>query len=201
MNRLSLVKLGGIAAVFAVTLCANHARAQSAYDRHVAFDNSLTTPGYYYSEGDVVSPSELELVDGKLPVDASTCVTPPNCLRLKWRSGKGGDWRVTLNLKRHYGGVDLAGDTLSFWAYSDEPLAADAAPRIFVVDGQGRRQPVDRAARKARRIAGGQVDPRHASVLDLCRPLRQHPRRRLRSGAPQDDHRSCRVWTTTRRIR
>jgi hypothetical protein len=141
VNRLSLVKLGGIAAVFAVTLCANHARAQSAYDRHVAFDNSLTTPGYYYSEGDVVSPSELELIDGKLPVDASTCVTPPNCLRLKWRSGKGGDWRVTLNLKRHYGGVDLAGDTLSFWAYSDEPLTADAAPRIFVVDGRGEGSP------------------------------------------------------------
>ena len=65
----------------------------------MAFDNSLTTPGYFYSDGDVVAPSELELANGKLPVEASTCVTPPNCLRLKWRSGKGGDWRATLNLE------------------------------------------------------------------------------------------------------
>src|SRR4029453_11936921 len=108
-----------VAVIFLATaLCAAAANAQSTYDRHVAFDNSLTTPGYYYSDGDVVPPSELELVNGKLPVEASTCVTPPNCLRLIWRSGKGGDWRVTLNLKRHYGGVDLSGDTLSFWAYS-----------------------------------------------------------------------------------
>jgi hypothetical protein len=131
-----------VAVIFLATvLCAHASNAQSTYDRHVAFDNSLTTPGYYYSDGDVVPPSELELVNGKLPVVASACVTPPNCLRLTWRSGKGGDWRVTLNLKRHYGGVDLAGDTLSFWAYSDGRLSADAAPRIYVTDGAGEGSP------------------------------------------------------------
>jgi exo beta-1,2-glucooligosaccharide sophorohydrolase (non-reducing end) len=125
----------------ATVLCTSAANAQSTYDRHVAFDNSLTTPGYYYSDGDVVPPSELELVNGKLPVVASTCVTPPTCLRFRWRSGKGGDWRVTLNLRRPYGGVDLSGDTLSFWAYSSGRLSADAAPRIYVTDGKGEGSP------------------------------------------------------------
>ena len=131
-----------VAVVFlAMVLCTAAANAQSTYDRHVVFDNSLTTPGYYYSDGNVVSPSDLELVSGKVPVDASTCLTPPNCLRLNWRSGKGGDWRVTLNLRRHYGGVDRSGDTLSFWAYSVAPLSADAAPRIYVTDGKGEGSP------------------------------------------------------------
>ncbi len=117
------------------------ARAQSRYDTHVAFDNSLTTPGYYYSTGEAVAPSELDLADGKFPVEASACLTPPNCLRLKWRSGKGGDWRVRFNLKHHYSNFDLSGDTLSFWAYANAPLPADAAPRIYVTDVKGEGSP------------------------------------------------------------
>jgi hypothetical protein len=110
--------------------------AQPHYDRHVAFDNSLTTPEYFYSSGEVVAPSDLELVKSKLPVDTTTCRTPPNCLRLKWRSGKGGDWRATLNLRHFYGNIDLAGDTLSFWVYSDATLPPAAAPRIYVTDSK-----------------------------------------------------------------
>jgi hypothetical protein len=117
------------------------AAAQSRYDAHVAFDNSLTAPGYCYSNGEVVAPSALDLAGGKFPVDASTCLTPPNCLRLKWRSGKGGDWRIRLNLKHHYSNFELSGDTLSFWAYTDAPLAADAAPRIYVTDTKGEGSP------------------------------------------------------------
>ncbi len=112
-------------------------RAQSSYDQHIAFDNSLTTPEYFYSTGDVVAPSALELTNGKLPVETSTCTTPPNCLRLKWLSGKGGDWHATLNFKHFYGNIDLAGDTLSFWAYSDRPLTPDTAPRVYVTDTNG----------------------------------------------------------------
>jgi hypothetical protein len=112
-------------------------RAQSRYDEHVAFDNSLTRPEYFYSSGDVVAPSELELANGKLPVETTTCTTPPNCLRLRWRSGKGGDWHATLNFKHFYGNVDLAGDTLSFWAYADRPLTPETAPRVYVVDTNG----------------------------------------------------------------
>src|SRR4029079_1593315 len=126
------------ATILLFTLCIGaDVRAQSSYDRHVAFDNSLTTPEYFYSRGEVAAPSELELANGKLPVETSTCTTPPNCLRLKWRSGKGGDWHATLNFKHFYGNIDLAGDTLSFWAYSDGPLTPDTAPRIYVIDSKG----------------------------------------------------------------
>jgi hypothetical protein len=59
---------------------------QIDYDRHVIFDNSLADGSWYYSRSHVVGPSELDLVDGKLPVDGSHCLTPPNALRLNWRS-------------------------------------------------------------------------------------------------------------------
>ncbi len=34
-----------------------------------AFENSLSYRSFYYSEGSFVSPSELELIDGKFPTD------------------------------------------------------------------------------------------------------------------------------------
>jgi exo beta-1,2-glucooligosaccharide sophorohydrolase (non-reducing end) len=115
--------------------------AQSDYDRHVAFDNSATSDSYYHGRGSVVAPSELALVNGRIPVDDRTCVTPPNCLRLAWRSGTGGDWRVTLELKKHYGVVDLSGRALSFYAYSETAIPADASPLVFVTDQRGEQSP------------------------------------------------------------
>ena len=76
--------------------------AQVDYDLHVAFDNSLSPGAYYYSEGSVVAPSELDLVERQVSRREGTCVTPPNCLRLTWRSRAGGDWRMTLRLTRNY---------------------------------------------------------------------------------------------------
>ena len=45
--------------------------AQIGYDGHVVFDNSLADGSWHYSGSHVVGPSELDLVDGKLPVDGS----------------------------------------------------------------------------------------------------------------------------------
>jgi hypothetical protein len=36
-----------------------------------AFENSLSYRSFYYSEGSFVSPSELELIDGKFPTDGT----------------------------------------------------------------------------------------------------------------------------------
>ena len=47
------------------------ARAETFYDQHVVFDNSSGDQSFYRSEGMVVAPSKLELVDGKFPVDSS----------------------------------------------------------------------------------------------------------------------------------
>ena len=64
---------------------------------------------HHYTEGSVVAPSELELIDGRWPLETATCVTPPNCLRLSWRSGRGADWRMTLRLTRYYANIKPAG--------------------------------------------------------------------------------------------
>src|ERR1700680_2709863 len=80
-----------------------------------AFENSLSYRSFYYSEGSFVSPSELELVDGKFPTDETHYVSPPNSLRLKWRSQSGGEWLVSLRVKAHYGPAALSRRLLFFW--------------------------------------------------------------------------------------
>ncbi len=65
--------------------------AQISYDRHVVFDNSLPDRSFYYSRTYLVAPSEFDQVGSKLPVDDAQYFTPPNSLRLKWRSATGGD--------------------------------------------------------------------------------------------------------------
>src|SRR5260370_13580233 len=67
-------------------ILAGSACADTEYYRHILFDNSLESDAYYYSAGKVSSPSSLELDHGKLPVSKTIFYTPPNALRLKWRS-------------------------------------------------------------------------------------------------------------------
>ena len=195
MNRLSNAFVLGVT-LLAATLDGNVVSAQSRYDAHVAFDNSLTTPGYYYSDGEVVAPSQLELAQEKFPIEDKTCVTPPNCLRLNWRSGKGGDWRLRLNLKHHYSNFDLSGDTLSFWAYADTALSADAAPRIYVTDTKG--SPGQPADTGCVRRASGRGSHCHLPRSPVCStaPATSHSTRRTWRRS-----RWSRDWTTTRRIR
>jgi hypothetical protein len=99
-----------------------------------AFENSLSYRSFYYSEGSFVSPSELELIDGKFPTDETHYVSPPNSLRLKWRSQSGGDWLMTLKVKARYGTADFSGSSLFFWCYSETDLPADQSPLIYLKD-------------------------------------------------------------------
>ncbi|MFH3651509.1 hypothetical protein WAH63_20610, partial [Acinetobacter baumannii] len=80
-----------MAVAFALFFVVGAGSAQVPYDRHVAFDNSVTDENYYYSQGSYVAPSELALIQEKVPVDAARYVSPPNSLRLEWRSRTGGD--------------------------------------------------------------------------------------------------------------
>jgi exo beta-1,2-glucooligosaccharide sophorohydrolase (non-reducing end) len=107
---------------------------QIDYDRHVVFDNSLADGSWYYSKSNVVGPSELDRVDGKLPVDGNHYLTPPNALRLKWRSATGGDWNVTLDVRARYGRVEFAGSALRMWCYAEEAISAEQSPRIMLSD-------------------------------------------------------------------
>jgi hypothetical protein len=110
---------------------------QSDYDRHVFFDHSLTPDRYFHSAGTRVEPSALLLHRGRLPVDTLTFFTPPNALRLEWRSVDGGDWSASVQLNRWRNRPELVGDTLSFWCLSRAPLPAAFLPRLRVQDTAG----------------------------------------------------------------
>ncbi len=124
--------------VLSVATAAPATSSPGAYDRHVFFENSAADQAYYHSEAFVVVPSELDAASEKFPVEAERFVSPPNCLRLRWRSGPGGDWRMTLKVARQYGRrFDFEGDELRLWCYSETELTPEASPRIGLQDAQG----------------------------------------------------------------
>jgi hypothetical protein len=111
------------------------AKADTTYYKHVIFDNSLEPGAYYYSAGKASSPSTLELVHDKLPVSSDTFRTPPNALRLKWRSVPDGGWVAevrTINFRNRE--INFLGDTLYFWCLSESGIEARALPLIQISD-------------------------------------------------------------------
>ena len=119
---------------------ADRGSAESLYDRHVVFDQTIAAPSYFESEGSSIAPSALDLVDGRIPLDLEHSRVPANSLRLTWKSAPGGDWRAGLKTRAHYGLVDnFDGDTISLWCYSEEALDRSSAPLIHLedVDGNG----------------------------------------------------------------
>ncbi len=104
------------------------------YYNHLIFDNSLTDESYFFSLATAIAPSRLEAIDSKIPVAADRFLSPPNSLRLSWRSQTGGDWRAEIRIENwlnrtHY----LSGDTLSFWCYSEEGIPARLLPIICLM--------------------------------------------------------------------
>ena len=107
------------------------ARADTEYYKHVLFDNSLESDAYYYSSGKASFPSTIELIHGKLPVSHDVFYTPPNALRLKWRSGPVGGWEAeirAINFRNRE--LNFHGDTLFFWCFSREGIPAGDLPLI-----------------------------------------------------------------------
>ncbi|MDP9159186.1 MAG: hypothetical protein M3O09_03025 [Acidobacteriota bacterium] len=125
--------------------------AYGAYD-HTAFDNSLSAHSFYYSKGSFSSPSDLELIDGKIPIDETHSVSPPNSLRLQWRSQSGGDWIVSLKVKARYGIADFSGPSLFFWCYSETELTAEQSPLIYLKDINDEGTPTIRLLGKLEKI-------------------------------------------------
>jgi hypothetical protein len=107
--------------------------AHGLFDR-TAFDNSFSYRSFYDSEGIFVSPSELELINHKVPIDETHYVSPPNSLRLKWRSQTGGDWAVSLSVKAADDTGGSSGGSLFFWCYSETDLSTDESPLIYLKD-------------------------------------------------------------------
>lgn len=127
--------------------------AAATYDQRVIFDNSLADRGYYHSQGSAVAPSSLELAAGKFPVVTEHKVTPPNALRLRWKSASGGDWRMVLKVANRYGRqFEFRGDTLALWCYSESELTSDSSPLIQLEDKSGVATPTVRLVGRGQRI-------------------------------------------------
>ncbi len=108
------------------------ANGQSDYFNEVFFDNSLTPDRYYHSRGKAFAPSSLQLINGKLPVDASTFRTPPNALRLAWTSVPNGSWEAEVRLYEWRNReVYFPGNMLCFSIYP----AAEIGTRRFAAPG------------------------------------------------------------------
>ncbi len=131
--RLSAV-IAVVAAVLSLT-SAPRSSAQTSYYRHIFFDNGQRTSSYFYSLGKAVEPSTLEVHDKKLPLDSGVFFTPPNSLRISWRSNAGGSWAAQIKVMEFRDREILFdGDTLSFWLYSEEGIAASALPGLRLHD-------------------------------------------------------------------
>ena len=121
--------------LFPVALATGRGTAESLYDRHVVFDQSLPAESYFQSEGMLTAPSSVDLIDARIPLDSKHFLLPPNSLRLTWKSAQGGDWRVAVKTRSHYGLLDdFDGDMVSFWCFSETGLDFASAPRIHLED-------------------------------------------------------------------
>jgi hypothetical protein len=135
--------------------------AQTSYYRHTFFDNGPRTSSYFYSFGKAVEPSTLEIRDKKLPLSSEVFFTPPNSLRISWRSNTGGSWAAQIKvLEFRDREILFEGNTLSFWLYSEEKIAASALPWLRLHDtNRGFSEPIrvgefsgDIAAKKWTRV-------------------------------------------------
>jgi hypothetical protein len=107
----------------------------SQYYQHSFFDNSAMPHAYFYSAGKPSAPSTLELVKGHLPVNARIFVTPPNALQLSWQSAVNGGWDAEIRVVNFRNRrIEFEGDTLYFWCYSEEAIAATDLPLVRLED-------------------------------------------------------------------
>lgn len=109
--------------------------AQPDYDLHVIYDNSPASGGYYNSDTSMVAPSFLERANDRIPTTTERFVSPPNALKLHWKSESGGTWHAMIkDIGRDWQKTKMAGDTLSFWCWSETEITPENSPRITVQD-------------------------------------------------------------------
>lgn len=118
-------------------LCASAAAA--FYDQHVFFSNALATGPYPHTSTYSIAPSELVTTQGNIEVSSDQFHSPPNALKIQWKSAPGGDWQVRLRAPNiDWRQFAMIGDTLSFWIYSEDEIDELGAPRIYLIDKDGR---------------------------------------------------------------
>jgi hypothetical protein len=119
-------------------LRAVEAHAQSDYFNRVFFDNSLTPDRYYHSRGEAFAPSTLRLIANRIPVETGTFLTPPNALRLEWRSVTNGGWEAEIRLYEWRNrDVYFPGNRLYIWCYAPDAIKPGDFPHIVLEDKNG----------------------------------------------------------------
>jgi hypothetical protein len=112
-------------------------QAQTAYYRHAVFDNSQQRDYYYNSSAVATAPSTLEAQNWRLPVETKHFLSPPNALRLHWRSAPGGSWDAEIHLVNFRNRVpELSGKTLYLWLYARQGIAAADLPDLVLSDAR-----------------------------------------------------------------
>jgi hypothetical protein len=120
---------------FPFLIYAAQMQGQSVYFTRTFFDNSLTPNRYFHSDGKASAPSTLRLIGDKLPVERELFLTPPNALRLDWRSTAKGSWEAEIRLNEWRNrAVYFPGDVLYFSCYSPNAIRRDDFPRIVLKD-------------------------------------------------------------------
>jgi hypothetical protein len=147
---------GWLLCAIAFTSWANLVLAQTLYDRHVVFDNSVPDDAYESSNSYLVPPSTIEIVKGAIPIDRDHFVSPPNSLRLRWKSAPGGDWRLSVLISRLYARpFKFEGDALTFWCFSDFEITEENSPRLYLQDRHENGTPSVTLVRGSDRIPAG----------------------------------------------
>ena len=112
-------------------------QAQTAYYRHVIFDNSQRAGYNWNSSAQAVAPSTLEQQDWHLPVESMIFLSPPNALRLAWLSAPNGGWDAEIHLVNFPNRFpELSGTTLYFWVYAPQAIAAADLPELVLSDAR-----------------------------------------------------------------
>ena len=126
---------GTLAGAITMFFCVSPVHADSEYFHHVFFDNSLNPDYYFYSSGKASAPSQLVLLEHKLPVETRTFLTPPNAIRLAWNSQHGGGWVAAIEVETFRNReISFHGDTLSFWCFAPSHIPGKDLPLIRIAD-------------------------------------------------------------------
>jgi hypothetical protein len=116
-----------------LSICSTAASGNTEYYRHEIFDNSLTPDAYFYSSAIANGASFVEQSNSRLPTETKTFLTPPNALRINWRSEKGGGWEAEVRVMNYRNRFpEFSGHNLYFWCFATQPIAAADLPSIVL---------------------------------------------------------------------
>ena len=141
---------------FVVPLIALLLRSSGAQEIAVLFSENPVDSDYYDSSwGYASSPSRLELIGDKLPVETQRSFHGAHSLRLNWRSAAGGDWAVAVAAPGWKAFDVTRLDTLEYRINAPAAIGRADLPHLRIEDVNNRKS---RALRLADFFSGVDAD-------------------------------------------